>query len=162
MIDIKFKVVDDLKGLREKFDKAIQAGVKTVTEKIADRAKKNAGKIADRPIPKSSTGRDLWERTGELEKSIEATFPTEDSGRIALEPESKPAEAFQGESEWDGYGHRRHQLGETSNDFGDGWKPKNPAEGVIRNDPFLKDAVEETDAEEIAGDFEAAFNSEFK
>lgn len=137
---------------------AIEAGVKAVMKDVSDIADTRAGKIYRRTIPKQKMRkatrerlhgkksrkklRPQWERSGDLFEGIDPSLIEYPSQREAnLEVRGRAAK----------YARRRHELGES-------WTPKNPAGGVIRHNPFFKEAVK-ISKPKIQPVFESAFKA---
>lgn len=113
--------------------------IPTTSQVSAYNRKSGGGK---RPKRVGGKGKPAWKRTGDLLKAVQAE-PVEKDGEIVLSADTP-------------YAKSRHQLG--AEDFGSykGWTPKNPAIGVVRTNPWAKEAVEKTEPQ-IQPVFEAAY-----
>lgn len=111
MIEIAFddKISGVLLAAAARVPGAIENALDRAAQIVENEASRQEQRIADRPIPRSATGRPLWKRTGQLASSRNR--------------QSAPGSRTIG---WSAiYAARRFGLGYA-------WTPRNPAGGVIR------------------------------
>lgn len=89
------KTVSELEEMSASYERAIEAGVATVTESVLGRTTQRVREIASMPIPLNSRGQPAWIRTGALaaaETSLkispsERLITTQNAGVAGKNPE---------------------------------------------------------------------------
>lgn len=144
------EAVAKVAGLANQIPEATKAGLRAVTDTLAKpQSEKQADKIESRPIPLGKRSRKpKWKRSGRNGGIAGSIASRVDRSSATVFVRGKAAVyATRGD-------RSRHELGES-------WTPANPADGVVRNNPFFKEA-EETIAPQVQPVFLQGFANELK
>ncbi len=146
-IQIDNAAISSLQRLADSMPEAVQAGEMAVGQMASGILNRAIGRIYERVIPRSPTGRPLWKRSGDLRRSPgQPSFVGADliiplTGRPVIPITNWPG----------GYAEKRSKLGVS-------WVPRFPAgtrrrpdRGLIRRNDFLGDTRRfvETHAEAV-------------
>ena len=134
-IDVDLGALDDLMAVEGAVDGAVMAGLERVAGQAAQIAGRQGGQIYARSIPQTKKGGPLWKRSGALLSELRALTPQRD-GEYGLKLVCDLP-----------YAESRHGLGVD-------WTPRQPAGGVVRENPFFTQTIEiiEPQAEPLFAD----------
>lgn len=123
-------------GAAQDIEEARKAGLLRVATHVQNIAERQVARIYVRSIPRSKSGRPMWERSGDLARAV-AAAPKWENSAVVLTADLP-------------YAARRHGLGVD-------WMPKRPALGIIRKNPFFAEAADITEPQ-IEALFADGFN----
>lgn len=136
-VDVDVKLRAELEAIALRVPLAVDAGLKGVGEAARAVATAKVGKIYLRPIPRRKNGTPMWARSGDLFAQIKQPLKvTKTSVTIGVDAKYRHREAL-----------------------GVEWNPKRPGLGVIRKNPFIREALAEIESnpnEIFAKEFEKA------